>query len=109
MSRSAHPAGPRHADVLPEGHYAAPPADLNQLDPRVWSHTVGRNADGVATVGGIDVKTLAEEFGTPGYFLDEADFRARCRAWREAFKGRGRTPTCSTPGRRSSPAPSCAG
>ncbi|MCG0284638.1 diaminopimelate decarboxylase [Streptomyces sp. PSAA01] len=85
MSRSAHPAGPRHADVLPEGHYAAPPADLNQLDPRVWSHTVGRNADGVATVGGIDVKTLAEEFGTPGYFLDEADFRDRCRAWREAF------------------------
>ncbi|MFD5387803.1 diaminopimelate decarboxylase [Streptomyces sp. NPDC127074] len=85
MSRSAHPAGPRHADVLPEGHYAAPPADLNQLDPRVWSRTVGRNVDGVATVGGIDVKTLAEEFGTPGYFLDEDDFRARCRAWREAF------------------------
>ncbi|MFE5119023.1 diaminopimelate decarboxylase [Streptomyces sp. NPDC056669] len=87
MSRSAHPAGPRYADVLPEGHYAAPPADLNQLDPRVWSRTVGRNVDGVATVGGIDVKTLAEEFGTPGYFLDEDDFRARCRAWREAFKG----------------------
>ncbi|EXU68017.1 diaminopimelate decarboxylase [Streptomyces sp. PRh5] len=90
MSRSAHPAGPRHADVLPEGHYAAPPADLNQLDPRVWSRTVSRNAaDGVVTVGGIDVKTLAEEFGTPAYFLDEADFRARCRAWREAFKGEG--------------------
>ncbi|MET7936811.1 diaminopimelate decarboxylase [Streptomyces sp. NPDC005322] len=85
MSRSAHPAGPRHADVLPEGHYAAPPADLNELDPRVWSRTVSRDAEGVATVGGIDVKTLAEEFGTPGYFLDEEDFRARCRAWREAF------------------------
>ncbi|GAA1092677.1 MULTISPECIES: diaminopimelate decarboxylase [Streptomyces violaceusniger group] len=89
MSRSAHPAGPRHADVLPEGHYAAPPADLNQLDPRVWSRTVGRNADGVVTVGGIDVKTLAEEFGTPAYFLDEADFRARCRAWHEAFREQG--------------------
>ncbi|WP_432035783.1 diaminopimelate decarboxylase [Streptomyces cucumeris] len=85
MSRSAHPAGPRHADVLPEGHYSAPPADLNQLDPRVWSRTVSRNADGVATVGGIEVTRLAEEFGTPGYFLDEEDFRARCRAWREAF------------------------
>ncbi|RNG28903.1 diaminopimelate decarboxylase [Streptomyces botrytidirepellens] len=85
MSRSAHPAGPRHADVLPEGHYAAPPADLNQLDARVWSRTVSRNADGVVTVGGIDVATLAERFGTPAYFLDEDDFRARCRAWREAF------------------------
>jgi diaminopimelate decarboxylase len=71
--------------VLPEGHYAAPPADLNRLDPRVWSRTVTRNADGAAEVGGRDVRALAEEFGTPAYFLDEADFRARCRAWRAAF------------------------
>lgn len=28
---------------------------------------------------------LAEEFGTPAYLLDEADFRARARAWRDAF------------------------
>lgn len=85
MSRSAHPAGPRHADVLPEGHYAGPPADLNTLDPRVWSRTVRRDADGVVTVGGLDVAALAEEFGTPAYFLDEDDFRARCRAWKDAF------------------------
>ncbi|MZE79350.1 diaminopimelate decarboxylase [Streptomyces xinghaiensis] len=87
MSRSAHPAGPRHADVLPEGHYTAPPADLNALDPRVWSRTVARDADGVATLGGIPVTRLAEEFGTPAYFLDEDDFRARCRAWHDAFGG----------------------
>ncbi|HET6353356.1 diaminopimelate decarboxylase [Streptomyces sp. NPDC002659] len=85
MSRSAHPAGPRHADVLPEGHYTAPPADLNVLDEKVWARTVGRNDDGVVTVGGIEVTRLAEEFGTPAYFLDEADFRARCRAWADAF------------------------
>lgn len=87
MSRSAHPAGPRHGDVLPEGHYAAPPADLNDLDPRVWARTVARDADGVVTVGGLPVTRLAEEFGTPAYFLDEADFRARCRAWTDAFEG----------------------
>lgn len=85
MSRSAHPAGPRHADVLPEGHYSAPPADLNRLDEKVWSRTVTRNEDGVLTVGGLTVTELAEEFGTPAYFLDETDFRARCRAWAEAF------------------------
>ncbi|MFD6886247.1 diaminopimelate decarboxylase [Streptomyces sp. NPDC059957] len=85
MSRSAHPAGPRHADVMPEGHYAPPPADLNALDEKIWARTVGRNADGVATVGGIEVTRLAEEFGTPAYFLDEEDFRARCRAWAHAF------------------------
>ncbi|GGO33562.1 MULTISPECIES: diaminopimelate decarboxylase [Streptomyces] len=85
MSRSAHPAGPRHGDVLPEGHYSAPPTDLNALDPKVWSQTVTRTADGTVTVGGIEVTRLAEEFGTPAYFLDEADFRARCQAWRDAF------------------------
>ncbi|MEU4208994.1 diaminopimelate decarboxylase [Streptomyces sp. NPDC026206] len=88
MSRSAHPAGPRYADVLPEGRSAsstAPPADLNALDPRVWARTVARGADGIVTVGGISVQRLAEEFGTPGFFLDEDDFRQRCRAWRDAF------------------------
>ena len=85
MSRSAHPAGPRHADVLTEGHYSAPPADLNALDPKVWAHTVTRTDDGVVTVGGVEVTTLAEEFGTPAYFLDESDFRARALAWRTAF------------------------
>ncbi|WP_197355739.1 diaminopimelate decarboxylase, partial [Streptomyces clavuligerus] len=63
----------------------APPADLNRLDARIWSRTVDRNEDGVATVGGLDVTRLAEEFGTPAYILDEDDFRARCRAWADAF------------------------
>ncbi|MFI8103530.1 diaminopimelate decarboxylase [Streptomyces sp. NPDC086023] len=85
MSRSAHPAGPRHGDVLPESHYTAPPADLNALDEKVWSRTVRRNDDGVVSVGGLEVTRLAEEFGTPAYFLDETDFRARCRAWAHAF------------------------
>ncbi|MEV4613324.1 diaminopimelate decarboxylase [Kitasatospora sp. NPDC049258] len=85
MSRSAHPAGPRHGDVLTEGHYQAPPSDLNALDPKVWSATVARDEHGVVTVGGLDVRALAAEFGTPAYLLDEADFRARARAWRDAF------------------------
>ncbi|MFB7662999.1 diaminopimelate decarboxylase [Kitasatospora sp. NPDC056138] len=85
MSRSAHPAGPRHGDVLPEGHYQAPPSDLNALDPKVWSRTVARGADGAVTVGGLDVRALAAEFGTPAYVMDEDDFRSRARAWRQAF------------------------
>lgn len=85
MSRSAHPAGPRHADVFTEGHYSAPAKDLNVLDEKVWARTVTRDTDGALTVGGIEVARLAEEFGTPAYFLDESDFRARCRAWAEAF------------------------
>ncbi len=57
------------------------------LDPGVWPRTARRGADGVLEVGGVDVRVLAEEFGTPAYVLDETDFRERCRAWAEAFEG----------------------
>jgi diaminopimelate decarboxylase len=70
---------------MAEGHYSAPPTDVNALDPKVWAHTVTRTDSGAVSVGGIEVTRLAEEFGTPAYFLDEADFRARARAWRVAF------------------------
>jgi len=84
MSRVAHPAGPRHADVLPAEHPPAPPADVNGLDPAIWPRGA-RRAEGVLQLAGADVRDLAAEFGTPVYVLDEADFRSRCRDFREAF------------------------
>ena len=84
MSRVAHPAGPRHAGVPPAGHPPAPPADLNALDPVVWPRGA-RRAGGVLTLAGLDVRDLAGEYGTPLFVLDEADFRGRCRDFRQAF------------------------
>jgi diaminopimelate decarboxylase len=84
MSRVAHPAGPRHAGVPPVGHPPAPPADLNVLDPAVWPRGA-RRAGGVLTLAGVDVRDLAGEYGTPLFVLDEADFRGRCRDFRQAF------------------------
>src|SRR5262249_26282520 len=84
MSRVAHPAGPRHADVRPAGHPPAPPADLNALDPAVWPRGA-RRVGGVLTLAGLDVRDLAGEYGTPLFVLDEADFRGRCRDFRQAF------------------------
>ena len=70
MSRVAHPAGPRHADVLPADHPPAPPADLNALHPAIWPRGAQRRG-GVLTLGGVDVRDLAAEFGTPVFVTDE--------------------------------------
>ncbi|KQR07700.1 diaminopimelate decarboxylase [Cellulomonas sp. Leaf334] len=51
-----------------------------------WSTGVARGADGAVTVGGVDVRAFADEHGTPAYVLDEADLRARARAYRRAFE-----------------------
>ncbi len=84
MSRVAHPAGPRHADVLPPDHPPLPPADVNALDPAIWPRTA-RRSSGALLLGGMDVRALAAQFGTPVFVCDEADFRGRCRDFREAF------------------------
>jgi diaminopimelate decarboxylase len=71
------------------GHEAlgAPPVDLNAFDPAVWPRNLTRGQDGVVRVAGHDVRDLAEQFGTPLFVCDEADFRARARAFGEAFTG----------------------
>ncbi|GAB2497360.1 diaminopimelate decarboxylase [Nocardiopsis aegyptia] len=84
MSRYAHPAGSRHAEVLPEDNPPLPPEDLNELDPRVWPAT-SRRDDGELTVGGVGVATLARTYGTPLFVMDEEDFRGRARDFRTAF------------------------
>ena len=92
MSRVAHPAGPRHGDVLPADHPPTPPDDLNQLDPAIWPRGArraggapGDGAGGVLTLGGIDVRDLAARFGTPSLIMDEADVRSRAREYADAF------------------------
>src|SRR5690606_1933571 len=79
----------RHADVVPPGNTAGPvpdgPEELDRLHPAVWPRNCARGQDGVVRVAGLDVRDLAEEFGTPLFVLDEADFRSRCREYAEAF------------------------
>ncbi|GLZ13188.1 diaminopimelate decarboxylase [Actinomadura sp. NBRC 104425] len=83
MSR-VHPAGPRHADVLPEEHPLPPAEDLNALEPQIWPRNAKRE-NGVLYLGGVDVRELAERFGTPLYVYDEEDVRARAREYAAAF------------------------
>jgi diaminopimelate decarboxylase len=83
MSR-VHPAGQRHADVLPEDHPLPPAKDLNGLAADVWPRSARRD-DGALTIGGVDIRDLAGEYGTPLYVYDEDDFRSRCRDFKTAF------------------------
>jgi len=83
----AHPAGALHGGVTLEGqHPSPPPGDLGALDPAIWPGGATRVA-GVLQLGGCDVRDLVVAHGSPVYVLDEADVRARCRGYREAFGG----------------------
>ena len=86
---SAHEAGALHApgygSVATVPAWLRPPADVNELIPQLWAGTVRRKESGALEVGGVDVRDLAAQHGTPAYVLDEADFRARAVAFRDAF------------------------
>jgi diaminopimelate decarboxylase len=76
--------------VLPADHPPAAPPDLNALPAGIWPRGAGRSGGGVLTLGGIDVRDLAAEFGTPLYVCDEEDVRSRCREYLDAFGPEGR-------------------
>jgi diaminopimelate decarboxylase len=50
----------------------------------MWSSSVTTGAE--LSIAGITAKTLAKDFGTPTFFIDEADFRERALAWDKALK-----------------------
>ncbi|GAA1303507.1 diaminopimelate decarboxylase [Pseudonocardia xinjiangensis] len=85
----AHPAGPLHAGIQVPPETAGPrPVDapgLDELAPLVWPRGATRGADGAVEVAGIDVRELAETYGTPLFVVDEADFRSRAAEFAAAF------------------------
>jgi diaminopimelate decarboxylase len=82
----AHEAGALHAEGYGgPPHWLPWPRDVNELLPQLWPTTVRRDGAGRLEVGGVDVVTLAREFGTAAYVLDEEDFRSRARAFRDGF------------------------
>jgi diaminopimelate decarboxylase len=82
---TAHPSGWAHADGALRGpHWLREPADPDALVDHLWSQTAVK-VDGVLSVGGVPLPELVREHGSPAYVLDEADFRARAGAFRDAF------------------------
>ncbi|HMR48264.1 MAG TPA: diaminopimelate decarboxylase [Arachnia sp.] len=83
-----HIAGSIHADAAHAGpQWLNVPEDLNELDPRLWPRGTVRDDVGRIVVGGVPLVEAVAEHGTPAYFLDEADFRARAAEFRDSFPG----------------------
>ena len=61
------------------------PEDVNELTAELWAEDVQRGPDGQLAISGIPVTELKEQFGTPLFVVSEADFRARARAFKDAF------------------------
>lgn len=57
----------------------------DQVTDQIWPRTAAGSADGELYLGGLGVRRLVAQFGTPVYVLDEAEFRARCAAWLDAL------------------------
>ena len=51
----------------------------------MWSFGVSFSNRGLE-IGGISSRTLATEFGTPTFFIDENHFRARAQLWTDALE-----------------------
>ena len=51
----------------------------------MWSRNISFT-DGELHLSGISASKLAKEFGTPAFFIDEADFRERAIGWNNALR-----------------------
>jgi diaminopimelate decarboxylase len=89
---NVHPAGPLHAGVLPPAEFAGPhphsAAELDALAPAVWPRGTRRGDGGAVVLAGVDVRDLADRYGTPLFVIDEADFRSRAAEFADAFGAR---------------------
>ncbi|MCL2784481.1 MAG: diaminopimelate decarboxylase [Propionibacteriaceae bacterium] len=72
----ANPAAPQWLEV---------PENLCALDAVLWPQGTQRSADGEITISGQSVTELVSAFGSPLYVIDEQDFRARARQFKNEF------------------------
>ena len=68
-------------EILPSLRHAVTP----RIDRAIWPLTTHVDELGRLCVGGMALTEVADEFGTPTYVIDEADFRHRIRRYRAAL------------------------
>jgi diaminopimelate decarboxylase len=60
------------------------------MKPPISSHVLPAHASfesGELVIAGISATELAKKFGTPAFIIDEADFKARAKAFNDALQG----------------------
>ena len=72
-------------DILPSIGLAASP----RFHPAIWPITAHSDDDGRLCVGEVPLTDIADQFGTPTYVIDEADFRSRAQLSRRLRQHRG--------------------
>ena len=82
-----HEAAALHAGIGAAPAWLRVPADPNALETHLWPGSVRRADHGALVLGGLDVRDLARQYGTPVFLCDEDDFRTRCRAFADALPG----------------------
>jgi diaminopimelate decarboxylase len=69
-------------DIVPSLGYAAPP----RFHPAIWPLTTHADDEGRLCIGEVPLTDIADEFRTPTYVIDEADFRGRARRYRTGLR-----------------------
>ncbi|MEY4312478.1 MAG: diaminopimelate decarboxylase [Actinomycetota bacterium] len=59
--------------------------DLNELNPMIWPDSARRSDFGELTIGGVGVRALVEQYGSPLFIFDEEHVRNRARNYVKAF------------------------
>ncbi|MBE9008196.1 diaminopimelate decarboxylase [Fortiea sp. LEGE XX443] len=82
---STHPTEVQHtgSQYLPQKHNPTENISPNQ---ELLPLTAKVNTHDCLEIGGCDVTTLVQQFGSPLYILDEETLRSACRQYRDAFK-----------------------
>jgi diaminopimelate decarboxylase len=82
---STHPAGVQYAGTqyLPQSQSINTNTSPNQ---ELLPLTATVNSDGCLEIGGCDVTTLVQQFGSPLYILDEETLRTACQQYRDSFQ-----------------------
>ncbi|MEA5564936.1 diaminopimelate decarboxylase [Anabaena sp. UHCC 0399] len=82
---STHPAEVQYAGTqyLPQSQSINTNTSPNQ---ELLPLTATVNSDGCLEIGGCDVTTLVQQFGSPLYILDEETLRTACQQYRDSFQ-----------------------